>query len=445
MRWMLALGALSLLLGAGCEGDSPSPEPTDTGWADVGWADVGGADAGGADAGDALGGDSSGSTDGEGLSDALVPPASKLLRIDVAVSAKDWDHLHEDPNGTDEIEVTLKVGAQVFPDTEMELHGGYARTVPKKSYRFSIEDDLDSELDLFGDGVERQRRFVLKASWNDRTWMRGPLTMDLLREAGGLAPRERHAELYVNGGYFGLYVIVERIDKLFLRRQGLEKEHANLYKAENHNANWKPKPNPLTGYDHELGESDDIADLAALLDACGKTPTTVEDFAAKVEPWLSLEDVLRWQRVNTFADNKDTYTKNYLLYHDRTASFGSPNHPFRLIAWDADATFGNNWDGEALTPDAKSWHGTDGFSPRLFAVPEWKAAYVAAYEEALDGPFQTDAMVARIDALVTKLRAAAEKDLAKWQPGYSFDSETARLRWAVGQRQEKMSAVIGGL
>ena len=433
-RLVVALGALVSLWSAGCD-DSPPGEPADGGWADVGAFDAG------RDAQDTWG-----PTDGAaGGSDAQAPVGPKLLRIDVKVGAKAWDHLHEDPNGTDEIAVDLTIGGQTFPGTEMELHGGFARTVPKKSYRFSIDDDLKSQLDLFGDGVERQRRFVLKASWNDRTWMRGPLTMDLLREAGGLAPRERHAELYINGGYFGLYVIVERIDRLFLERQGLEKSHANLYKAENHNANWKPKADPMAGFDHELGEDDDAGDLGALLDACGKTPTTSEAFAEKVEPWLSLEDFMRWQRVNTFADNKDTYTKNYLLFHDRTASFGAPNHPFRLIAWDADATWGNNWDGVPLEPDAGIWHGTDGFSPRLFAVPTWKTAYIDAYEEALAGPFQPAALAARIDVLVTKLRSAAKKDLAKWQPGYSFDAEVERLRWAVGQRHDRMSKVIGGL
>ncbi|GMV39567.1 MAG: hypothetical protein AMXMBFR64_12830 [Myxococcales bacterium] len=428
MRWFV----LALLVACG---GSP-PEPADSGWADVGAFDAGALDVG----------DSGGPTDTTGgAGDTTAPDGPKLLRIDVKVGAKAWDHLHADPNGTDEIEVELTVGGQTFPGTEMELHGGFARTVPKKSYRFSIDDDFGSELDLFGDGVERQRRFVLKASWNDRTWMRGPLTMDLLREAGGLAPRERHAELYVNGGYFGLYVLVERIDKLYLKRQGLEKDKASLYKAENHNANWKPKADPLAGYDQELGKEGDVGDLAALLDACGKTETTAEAFAAKVEPWLSLEDFVRWQRVNTYADNKDTYTKNYLLHHDRAASYGAPTHPFRLIAWDADATWGNNWDGEPLEPDAGAWHGTDGFSPRLFSIPAWRSSYLAAYEDALAGPFRPDAIGERISALTFKLRAAAMKDLAKWQPGFSFDAEIARLRWAVEQRHERMSAVIGAL
>ena len=379
---------------------------------------------------------------------ADVPPAESppLPRIDVQISQKDWDAMHVDPQSTEEYDVVLTVGGKSFPQTEMELHGGYARTVPKKSYRFTIEDDLKSELDLFGDGVERQRRFVLKASWNDRTWMRGPLTMDLLRDHGVMAPRERHAELYVNGEYHGLYVLVERIDRLFVARQGLEKEHCNLYKAENHNANWKPKADPLLGYDQELGKEGDTGDLGALLDACGKTPTTAEEFEEHVQPWLSLTDFLAWQMVDTFADNHDTYTKNYLLYHDRTASFGDVTHPFRIIAWDADATWGNNWNGEPLDPTEEGqWHGTDGFSPRLFAIPSWRQAYAEAYRAALGDALEPQAIGGRIDALAVELRGAAIRDLAKWQPSFSFDCEVERLREAVAARHQKMSDVVEGL
>lgn len=381
-----------------------------------------------------------------GTTDATAPQGPTLPRVEVQIPPADWDAMHVDPQSTEEWDVTLTVDGHTFPDTDMELHGGYARTVPKKSYRFTIDDDLESDLDLFGDGPVRQRRFVLKASWNDRTWMRGPLTMDLLMAHGVMAPRERHAELYVNGAYHGLYVLVERIDRLYVGRQGLEKDHCNLYKAENHNANWKPKADPLQGYDQELGKEGDTADLGALLSACGKTQTNAEEFEEHVAPWLALGDVLPWQMVNTAADNRDTYTKNYMLYHDRTASFGEATHPFRLIAWDADATWGNNWDGEPVDPaERDAWHGTDGFSPRLFSVPEWRKAYADAYAAALEGELRPDAIGERIDAMAVKLRDAALKDLAKWQPEYSFDCEVERLREAVAARHTVMSGVVAGL
>lgn len=51
----------------------------------------------------------------------------------------------------------------------------------------------------------------LQGNWNDYMQIRSKLTQDLLKSAGGLAPRIEYARLSVNGEFFGLYSIEESL------------------------------------------------------------------------------------------------------------------------------------------------------------------------------------------------------------------------------------------
>ncbi|MCC6621431.1 MAG: CotH kinase family protein [Deltaproteobacteria bacterium] len=374
----------------------------------------------------------------------VTPPRAFIRKIELDVSAGDWQRLHADIHAEITIPAAVVVDGQRFEGGAVEAHGGYAREVPKKSYRVALPDEPDADLDLFGDGVERQRRFVLKAAWIDRSFLREPLAMQMVRDAGGLAPRIAFAELWVRGELLGLYQVVERIDRPYFRRQGLEDEHIQLYKAENHNANWATKADPASGYDIQIGD-DDTADLGALLLACSTTPTTDQAFSEAVEPLVALEDVVAFQRVHTFLGNRDTFTKNYYLYHDRAAAAGTPAARFRLVSWDADAVFGLEWEGSNLPGDQRAWHGTDAFSPRLFSVPAWRARHLDGYDRALSAELAVSRLQAWVDAVAPEIAILARADLAGWQPTADWDAEVERLKDMIATRWTILREVIDAL
>ncbi|MFO0749260.1 MAG: CotH kinase family protein [Myxococcota bacterium] len=369
-----------------------------------------------------------------------------IRKVELEVDADEWENLHDHIYDAITIATTVVIDGQRFPGGTVEAHGGYARDVPKKSYRVELPDEPDAHVDLFGDGVERQRHFVLKASWIDRSFLREALAMQLTRDSGGLAPRIAFAELRVNGKLLGLYELVERIDRNYLDRHDLEDDEVHLYKAESHAANWADKTNPLDGYDIQLGEDQpDTSDLAALLHACSATPTTDAGFAAEVEPRLEVEDVVIWQRCNTFMGNRDAFTKNYYLYHDLEAAAGDPEARFRVISWDADATFGLEWEGTDLPGDQTAWTGTDAFSGRLVQVPKWRERYLAEYDRALGAELAPERLKAWIDAHAPDIEVLAKADLAAWQPEAEWQAEVDRLKQLVDKRAAVMRSVIDGL
>jgi spore coat protein H len=427
---VIVFGVLSL---SACEPEtSPSPEAADTN---------------AIESPDTI--DMSDTTDSPETIDALdIPNTSAdstttqspiIHRLELELDPTAWQRLEDHPDATDELDCTLTFDGTRIEGVDFELHGGFARAVPKKSYRLELPDEAEIPLALFGP-PELHRRFVLKASYIDPTFLRERLTLDLVREEGGLAPRVAFTELTINGEWRGLYLLVERVDRPFIRRHGLGDTMVQLYKAEDHNANWQAKPDPLAGYDIELGAPALATDLGDLLNALTRTPLSVDDFEREVEPRLSLDDFLIWQRVHTFAGNRDTFTKNYYLAHD----LEHPS-PFRIVSWDADATFGLDWDGTPLPADERAWHGTDRFSPRLFQIPVWRGLHALAYREALEIRWTPDRLEARIRELASLLRPVAERDLELWQSRISYLSEIERLIASIRNRHRVMTGVLDGL
>jgi hypothetical protein len=203
------------------------------------------------------------------------------------------------------------------------------------------------------------------------------------------------------------------------------------------------KSDPLKGYDHEEGEENSTEDLGALLDALTNTPTTDADFEAAVAPLLDLDNFMAWQRVHTFAMDQDSYTKNYFLYHDVKADPGDKDDRFRVLAWDADATFGNNWDGTPVSVGETDLIGTDTFSPRLLKVPSYLETYLSAYQEALAGSFAIPLLQDTVNSWSTTIGPYAVADLALWnRDDMDFDAATADLLSAVSSRHTIMSDAI---
>ena len=379
---------------------------------------------------------------------AVGPAPGALMVLDVEVAPALLAELHAKTKESDDFEIDIAVTTEgrTYQGVVFELHGGISRTFPKKSYRMTFPDDDELVTDVFAPAgpPEDHRRLVLQASWIDPTWLRNGLTMDLARSVGGLAPRAGFAVLRFNGEFHGLYAVLERVDRPYLTRNGLAAD-GNVYKAVSHSANWAAKDNPLAGFEQKINEDNPTDDLGELLDALSHTPKTWAAFEAEVAPRLHLGDFLRWQAVHTLAMNRDTFTKNYYLHHDLAAPAGAPGARFRIITWDADATWAQSWDGEPLEAGQTAWHGTDAFSPRLFAIPEWRDAYVELYEGGLGGPLSSQAVLARVDAAAARVAEVARLDLLAWERGLDFDVEVERLRDAVVERHAVMTSVLAGL
>jgi spore coat protein CotH len=420
---------------AGGEIDSDSWEPpTDTDPPDVGEGDAE-TDADAGDSTDSVEVDTGGDTEVDS-NEQPVPFA--VVDFNVIATEANLAALHGDPGSELEIPAVVEVDGHRYEDCELEIHGGFARTVPKLSYRITFDADDPLTTVLFSEEPEEHRRIVLHASWIDPTYTRNCLTLDLIRELGGLSPRCQYANLLLNGVYQGFYIAIERIDETYLERNGLD-DDGLLIKAESHAANWGNKPNPLDGFSVKSDEAptDSVAELLRTL---SETPATAADFEQTVEQWLNLDGFMVFQLVHTLANNRDTFTKNYYLYYDWEAATG----PFELISWDADATWGISWDGAVAATDETRWRGNDAFSPRLFSIPEYRDPYLAEYAMLVDDPVFEAWVLDDVRERRERIEPFAVRDLEAWERGVDFAAAADVLEGDVRARFATMRGVLDG-
>ncbi len=386
--------------------------------------------------------DSAPDADADAIGDAEVdrPEAIPFAVVDLYVDgdASDFEYLYAHPQDhAVEIDVEVRVDDRRYRDVEMEVHGGLARTFPKLSFRLRFHEDDPLETVAFSETPERHRRVVLQASWIDPTYTRNCATLDLVREHGGLAPRCQYANLWLNETYHGFYALIERVDEEYLTRQGFDRDGL-LLKAESHHANWGDKSDPLEGFSQKGNDHAPSDALGELLGALTWTATDFDSFEAHVVTRLDLDDFLAWQTVHTLADNRDTFTKNYYLYYDWAVLASR----FRIVTWDADATWGMNWDGVPVDPETSRWHGTDRFSPRLFSIPEYRDPYLAAYADYLADPDRIDWLWSNLAERRARIAAHAARDLEAWDRGIDFDPAYDAFETAVETRFDVMTLAV---
>ena len=376
-------------------------------------------------------------------SDVACDFEHELPVVCIDVSEADLALLLEDPQAEIEVPAAVVFDGEYFDDVEFELHGGFARTLPKKSFRVTFKG-ARPEVDLFGDGVESLKRLVLQASWIDPTWLRAKLTMDLTRIMGGLAPRISHVILYVNGQYAGLYLGIERIDGQFLRRNGL-RSGGDLYKAETLAANWDPDAELLAGFATMGNSTDDGSRLSSLFQDLHAMSPVAADYQHQVAQRLATREWEAWHLVHSYAENVDTFRKNYYLYHDATAVPGTVEDRYRVIMWDADATWGNGWNGAAISTDSRAWYGNRNlFAKAYFSDGLHLQAYLMTYELGLQSELRPELLHAAVDERALRIAQEADRDLAHWQRELGFFDVLADLHTAIDARHEVMTEVVAG-
>ena len=95
----------------------------------------------------------------------------------------------------------------------IELRGSSSMTFPQLSYGFETWDYTGIAIDTSLMGLPAEKDWILYAPYNDKTAMRNVMTYHLANEMGNYASRTKYCELFVNGEYQGIYVLMEKIKR----------------------------------------------------------------------------------------------------------------------------------------------------------------------------------------------------------------------------------------
>jgi len=134
-----------------------------------------------------------------------------LQEIRLDVNPADWQAIQANPASDAYYPADLHWRSMTVGQVGIRQRGGSTRTGVKPSLRIDINRYQDQTfLGL--------KSFNLKNNAQDASMMKDRLVMEVYARFGIAVPRHVSARLYVNGDYYGVYGLVESVDKTFLQR-----------------------------------------------------------------------------------------------------------------------------------------------------------------------------------------------------------------------------------
>lgn len=121
--------------------------------------------------------------------------------------------LSEDGSTEITVDVTLLDEEQKASQALFRVRGNSSRLFEKTSYAMSFVDDNSNERALNVFGMEADNNWALHGPALDRTLLRNYLAMNLSGELMPFAPDVRFIELFIDGEYEGVYLMMETVSK----------------------------------------------------------------------------------------------------------------------------------------------------------------------------------------------------------------------------------------
>jgi spore coat protein CotH len=319
----------------------------------------------------ALAGPCAGQTAADFYSDSV------LHEIHLDVHPNDWRQLQENYLDNTYYPANFRWRDISIPDVGIRSRG--------RGSRSPLKPNLRVDFNRFEDGQKflGLKSFNLKANNQDASMMRERISMLLFDRMGIATPREAYARVFVNGTFFGLYNIVESIDKDFLKRVFGEDE-GYLYE-------WKPfgvdpgyrfqylGPEPElyspAMFDPVTHEKDpDPKPLVEMIAAINQSSDA--EFVDAVGAYLDLARFTRFIAVEAYLAEHDgvlgdTFGMNNFHFYRFT---GGKRHIF--IPWDKDNSFDHPL--REITTGVND----NVLSRRLLAIPEYRQLFLSAVLEA---------------------------------------------------------------
>jgi spore coat protein CotH len=252
-------------------------------------------------------------------------------------------------------------------------------------------------LKLAFDAVVEQRfdglkKINLHNFTNDPSLVHDVVSYALFRAAGIPAPRTAYTQVYVNGEYLGLYLLVENVDKTFLKRHyGSQGNDGMLFKTGRGVRvllNWLG-PDSSAYQDQGLTlNTDENRDWSGLIDFLDLLNNDFgPGFQQRLEAKFDVHGFLKVLAVEKLVRSWDSYAgggNNFYLY-------AHPDGQIRWIPWDMNETFqdirilrGSDWTDGYLIPKTQDERP---LLKRIFEIEEYRQAYFDAVCTLITGAF----------------------------------------------------------
>ncbi len=315
----------------------------------------------------------------------------------------------------------------------MRLFGGMSRLFPQKSLALVARKRYGARRiahAVFGkQGPRKFKYLVLRNSGSDwgKAWMRDALTASLVEDWDLDHQAHRLAIAYINGRYWGLYHLREKINRYFIAsHHEVDKDSIDLLEHR--------------GY---LKRGSRLHYLR-LLDYLQKHDLSDEAAFAWVASQMDVDNFADYQIVQIFIDNRDA-GGNIKYWRPQT-----PGGRWRWILYDTDWGYGLHdstaWAFNSLAfhtaPDGPAWPNPPWSTfilRKLLENEGFRQKFVRRFADRLNTAFRSERVLAKTEALYRAMLPEMPRHLKRWRRSRDgWEQEVERVRTFARQRPAHM-------
>ena len=318
---------------------------------------------------------------------------------------------------------------------------------PKKPYSFrTLEEPLKrggkkQKVSLLGMG--KDNNWALLAPYADKSMMRDMLTRELAQPWMEFTPQGRYCELYLDGIYYGVYVLSEVVSKgkqrLDLKKPGdggdsltgdyLMEVDCNdevTYTSKHHpvTADGKPLSGHHILFQYKEPEFDELSEeqIAYINHRIDEMENAFQ--TGNYQPFIDVMSFIDYQLMMELCHNVDAYRLSGKFYKRRD----SVDPRFKMVVWDTDLAYGNANHRQAWRTDTWMYQNNDIMlnEKEVYMVPSWwywlnnDPSYTAQlrkrWTQLRETHLSTERIMATVDSLANVLTShgAEQRNSKAW-------------------------------
>ncbi len=313
-----------------------------------------------------------------------------------SLQANTWQEVIKNYESKEYVPVAIEIDGTKLAKVGLRIKGNRLNHFPNRPKFESLKVDINEyEKDLEYEGLK-------KLNIKNRNVVANHLLYKMARQLDVPSCRTALAKVYFDNEYVGSYLLIEQIDKTYLK-QHFKNKKGNLYKASGKGGTLDYMGEDAKRYDYAYEKKTnkkekDYSDLIALLKFFSKSSTA--QFEQGIEQKLDLKAFLRALAIEMLVNKRDAFYdagRNYYLYNNPKDKL------FHYIVDDFDYTFSDRGEYTSLNfdkvlSDVQPYVGSD-LIKQIFKSKQVKEEYYRAVERVLKAFKGLDKELDRLEAL----------------------------------------------
>jgi spore coat protein CotH len=363
--------------------------------------------------------------------DPMFDP-TRLHEMRIVMDPNDWTSLQRDFLSNQYYAANFSLDGQVLQQVGIRSRG--------KGSRSGVKPGLEIDTNKYVSNQEFNgvKKLVMDNVIQDNTFLKEPLVYPVFEAMGIPSPQIAYMRVTVNDQYWGVYWLIENIDKNFLAKRFGDKE-GMLYKYEYvEDYRFTDKGSDPKGYfpifkpeTHE--DNPDGSALVKFVQTANSAPEA--GFAAAIAPYLDVDKFLTYIAVENAIAQQDGFLglqgmNNFYVYQFTGTT------KFQFIPWDQDTSFVSTEFPVLQNVD------TNVLTKKLLADPAKKQVYLSAIKAATAQAVNSGFLNPKIDAYYALMRNSVLEDTKKPWTNEQFEQGVLGLKGIISGRPAAVAAQI---